>query len=283
MLQSNNFNYIDWSYSMTNSSEPIPTMVLNEKELPALVLESPRVHVEIHSDGRILVSKGTVELGARACFAASDSRAELIPPRPATPGSMTGTTYAIQSPRPVATPRAITTPFASLVRLATDAQPRKKQPSQTPATSGPSQSGENVFHLASPTGQRPNAAVSRVDECAIGERLPDGTIYAGISPSTGWPMYTTSSDSSLFNSWTDAMNYAANVTMHGHDDWRAPTKRELHHLFTHRAAIGNFNEKGHLTRGRYWSSSPEDMTCAWAQSVLDRSQVNTMALRCVRG
>jgi hypothetical protein len=144
-----------------------------------------------------------------------------------------------------------------------------------------------VFDLVSRVGKstlRPaKSASSSAGEPAIGQHLPDGTVYAGISPDNGRPMYTTPKDCRLCDSWTDAMNYAVNITMHGHDDWRAPTKGELRQLFTHRAAIGNFNEMGHLTRGRYWSSSPDDMTCAWVQPLLDGSPVNGMALRCVRG
>ena len=33
-----------------------------------------------------------------------------------------------------------------------------------------------------------------------GEKMPDGTIYAGISPATGKPMYTTPSDAPLIRS-----------------------------------------------------------------------------------
>lgn len=272
---------------MTILSDDLPTTVLDETNLSALVVESARVHVEIHSDGRVLVDRGTVELSSRACLSASTSRDGLMPPRPATPAGYKGTTHDTRLTRSAAKPRARTTPFASLVRLAIDAGPREERLSVTHAEPADTLAGGNVFDLASRFGRMmrrtAKSTVSAAGEPAIGQHLPDDTVYAGISPATGQPMYTTTKDSCLCESWTDAMNYAANVTMHGHDDWRAPTKAELHQLFTHRAAIGNFNELGHITRGRYWSSSPEDMTCAWAQPLLDGSPVSVMALRCVRG
>jgi hypothetical protein len=66
----------------------------------------------------------------------------------------------------------------------------------------------------------------------IGDRMPDGTVYAGNLPDTGTPMYTTPADAPLTMQWREARDYAARLDAHGHDDWRLPSKAELNELFT---------------------------------------------------
>jgi hypothetical protein len=53
--------------------------------------------------------------------------------------------------------------------------------------------------------------------------MPDGTIYAGISPDTHQPMYTTPADAPLTMQWKAAMQYAAALDANAHKDWRVPT------------------------------------------------------------
>src|SRR5262245_32539436 len=72
----------------------------------------------------------------------------------------------------------------------------------------------------------------------VGDRMPDGTIYAGDSPETGKPMYTTPRAVRSPMEWKEARDYAKNLDAHGHKDWRLPTKRELAVLFNNHAAIG---------------------------------------------
>jgi hypothetical protein len=43
---------------------------------------------------------------------------------------------------------------------------------------------------------------------AIGTMMPDGTIYAGISPDTGRPMYATPKDAPLTATFNEAGTYA---------------------------------------------------------------------------
>lgn len=42
----------------------------------------------------------------------------------------------------------------------------------------------------------------------IGDRMEDGTIYAGISPDTGKKMYTTSADAPLTMTWNQCFGSA---------------------------------------------------------------------------
>ena len=122
----------------------------------------------------------------------------------------------------------------------------------------------------------------------VGQRLPDGSVYAGTSPDTGRPMYTTPKDTGLCSDWMKAIDHAAKFDAHGHQDWRVPSKGELRQLFAHRAAIGNFDESGSHPDGWYWSSSEG---CIRGASVLRFNdgaqgynyQHHVATLRCVRG
>jgi Protein of unknown function (DUF1566) len=121
----------------------------------------------------------------------------------------------------------------------------------------------------------------------IGAVMPDGTIFAGISPDTGKAMYTTPADASLRMKFNEAQKYAAKLNAHGHLDWRVPTKCELNVLFTNHAAIGGFNTSGSKSAGWYWSATPTYSRDAWGQRFRDGRQ-NTngkdyhSSVRCVR-
>jgi hypothetical protein len=121
----------------------------------------------------------------------------------------------------------------------------------------------------------------------VGEKMPDGTIYAGISPDTNKPMYTTPADASLTMKFNEAQKYAAKLDAHGHNDWRLPTRAELNVLFNNRAAIGGFDLTGSFLTGVYWSGSPGDKRGAWRQRLSSGSQYSTpkgfhSSVRCVR-
>ena len=120
----------------------------------------------------------------------------------------------------------------------------------------------------------------------IGDRMPDGTIYAGHSPDTGKPMYTTPTDAPPTMEWQDAMDYAKALEAHGHQDWRLPTKAELNVLFNNRAAIGGFNANGFTPTGWYWSGTLYSGFAAWAQRFSFGLQRYTngdpSSVRCVR-
>lgn len=122
-----------------------------------------------------------------------------------------------------------------------------------------------------------------------GDKMPDGTICAGISPDTGKLMYTTPANAPLTMEWKEAMEYAAGLKAHGHDDWRMPSNAELNVLFTNRAAIGGFNSSdGSYPVGHYWSSKREGVTLYGQQRFSDGFQgiapwYERLSVRCVRG
>jgi len=121
--------------------------------------------------------------------------------------------------------------------------------------------------------------------------MPDGTIYAGISPDTGKPMYAMPADAPLTYAFNVAQKYAQELNTqkaHGHDDWRVPTSAELNMLFNNRAAIGGFDRSDSYPTGSYWSSSQDGKWHAWGQRFSDGAQdyhfakINPSSVRCVR-
>jgi hypothetical protein len=108
----------------------------------------------------------------------------------------------------------------------------------------------------------------------VGDKMPDGTVFAGISPDTNKPMYATPADAPLTMKFNEAKEYATKLDAHGHKDWRVPTKAELNVLFNNRAAIGGFDISCSYPSGRYWSSSQNYKWYAWGQRFSDGLQAD---------
>jgi hypothetical protein len=124
-------------------------------------------------------------------------------------------------------------------------------------------------------------------EPKVGDKMPDGTVLAGISPDTNKPMYITAAGASLTMEFNQAKEYAATLDANGHKDWRVPTKTELNVLFNNRAAISGFDISGSNPAGWYWSSTQYGNWDAWGQRFSDGAQDNYdknshSSVRCVR-
>src|ERR1700733_10948638 len=119
---------------------------------------------------------------------------------------------------------------------------------------------------------KPKAPANTNQALAPGDKMPDGTVFAGISPDTNKPVYATPADASLTMNFNEAQKYAAKLDAHGHNDWRVPTKTELNVLFNNRAAIGRFDISGSNPAGWYWSASPYYRWTAWGQRFSDGCQ-----------
>lgn len=120
-----------------------------------------------------------------------------------------------------------------------------------------------------------------------GARMPDGSVFAGISPDGNRAIYTTPKDAPLTYTFDQAQRACAVLDAHRRADWRMPTKAELNLLFQNRAAIGNFNTSGSNAGGWYWSSSPYGDYTSWALRLSDGTTSNDgrntrSSLRCVR-
>jgi len=122
----------------------------------------------------------------------------------------------------------------------------------------------------------------------VGYKEADGTIYAGFSPDTNKPMYTTATDAPGIYKWSKGAAYCSALAASDHQGWHMPTKGELNVLFQNRAAIGGFNETGSVPDGWYWSSSQTvNLLNAWGQRFSDGTQDiggrnGASSLRCVR-
>jgi len=148
-------------------------------------------------------------------------------------------------------------------------------------------SRETISAMASETLHAGGWVEAPPPEPKIGDKMPDGTVLAGISPDTNKPMYATHADASLTMTFNEAQEYATKLDAHGHKDWRVPTKAELNVMFNNRAAIGGFDVTGSNPAGWYWSASPDTKWLAWGQRFSDGYQNNYdkgshSAVRCVR-
>jgi cytochrome c peroxidase len=143
-------------------------------------------------------------------------------------------------------------------------------------------------HAVVKPGAATDSAVS-AQTLTIGDKMPDGSIYAGVS-SANKPIYVTAEDAPMSMDFNEAAKYAKNLDAHGHQDWRLPTKAELNVLYQNRkkgALKGTFNLTGSHTPGWYWSSTPADSHRAWGQRFSDGSQYDccrivASSVRCVR-
>jgi hypothetical protein len=227
-------------------------------ELGDITVKANGVRVEIHTDGSIVAyTKSDVDAytnGAVHVHAAANDDGTLFPSiaRPAHPATRD---------KPLSSAPSCAGPDNSLNRFA------------------PSREGD-VSRLLSAAKAEPQ----------IGDRMADGTVFAGISPDTNKPMYVAPEDAPGTYTFNEAAKYAKNLDAHGHHDFHAPSKGELDVLWENRnkgKLKGTFNETGSYPAGWYWSSSQDGSNYAWSQCFSGGSQdsVNksdVSSLRCVR-
>jgi hypothetical protein len=124
-------------------------------------------------------------------------------------------------------------------------------------------------------------------ELRVGDKMKDGTIFAGISPDTGKEMYAAPADESLTLTFNKAKERAEELSKTTGKAYRVPSVSELNVLFNNRAAIGGFNLTASVPAGWYWSSTPYNGVDARCQRLSDGSQFNDnrsygLSVRCVR-
>jgi hypothetical protein len=88
----------------------------------------------------------------------------------------------------------------------------------------------------------------------IGDKMPDGTVFAGISQDTKLPFYVLPEGAPLTMTFNDAKKYAVSLDAHSHRDWRLPTRAELLKMFNNRAVIGGFDQSSIGPPSDYFSS-----------------------------
>jgi len=130
----------------------------------------------------------------------------------------------------------------------------------------------------------------------VGDKMPDGTIYAGISPDTGRAMYAAPADVYIGDkpaqmTFAKAKWLAKNFQLGDNSDFRLPSERELNELFKNKnkgALKGTFNETGKWRGGWYTSSSTDHILAVWQQRFSDGSsnnydKIDVSSVRLVRG
>jgi hypothetical protein len=133
-----------------------------------------------------------------------------------------------------------------------------------------------------PTAANDRPATTKLE---VGQEMPDGTIYGGVSPDDGKPMFVVAKDSSSsMMTFNEAAKFASSLMVHGHNDYRVLTRSELYVLYQNKdkGALKNTFNNSH-----YWSSSEQDYICAWYQSFIEDFQDFDFKLlgfgaRCVR-
>jgi hypothetical protein len=134
---------------------------------------------------------------------------------------------------------------------------------------------------------KPNASPPIASKPKPGDRMPDGTVYVGISPNMGRPLYAMTRDLPRRYSWTYAIKITAQQTVGGHTDWRLPTKDELNMLYLAQKTIGSQRD-WRFRPDWYWSNSEcSPGPIAWSQGFDYGSQChnlksNAALVRCVR-
>jgi hypothetical protein len=146
--------------------------------------------------------------------------------------------------------------------------------------------GSVAVHTGSGVTVRPalnDATATVATNPKAGDRLADGTIFAGNGLST------TPADAPDRYTWGQGKHYCEDLVTNGHEDWHLPSKAELSVLFKNRAVIGGFDTSGSFPAGYYWSSSESDFYYAWLQRFSDGLQTinlkpsTGLRVRCVRG
>ena len=143
-----------------------------------------------------------------------------------------------------------------------------------------------------PAAANDTAIVAAKGTPEAGDKMEDGSIFAGLSPDTGKQMFVMRQDG-LVATFNGAAKYAKTLNeskILGHDDWRVPTEAELNVLFQNKdkgALKGTFNLTVLTPAGWYWSSTPNDGNFAWQQRFSDGSQYYgyrdfDASVRCVR-
>lgn len=127
----------------------------------------------------------------------------------------------------------------------------------------------------------------------IGLRMKDGTIFAGLSPEDGRPMYATAEDAPLRLGFNAAASYAAALEVDGRRGFRVPSQNELLVLFENQQAgalAGTFTPAPFsVTQDSYRSSTPHETGDLWDLTLVFSNGTKNLLgkdvearLRCIR-
>ena len=87
----------------------------------------------------------------------------------------------------------------------------------------------NKFRISAKPSQRSRQFL---DAAQFADVMEDGTLFAGISPSTARPFFLPSIDHPTYMARNDAELYLQKLALHGHNDWRLISPAELEKVFS---------------------------------------------------
>ncbi len=108
----------------------------------------------------------------------------------------------------------------------------------------------------------------------IGDRLADGSYFAGTSPDFKDEfLIVTAADAPKPMCWQDGMKYAAGLRAHKRNDWRLPTPNELDVLYKNNANLGQFvrhreaqyEGQFYLREVFYWALLKPELVASWKE------------------
>ncbi len=134
-------------------------------------------------------------------------------------------------------------------------------------------------------------AAEITEQARTGVAMPDGTVDAGVSPTTGREMYAAAADAPGGDNYTytEAQNYCSTLEEGGRKGFRLPTDDELDKLYKNRnkgALQGTFRETS-FRDSVYWSRSSDGIggkIGVWFGDggSLGYATDNSLPVRCVR-
>ena len=143
--------------------------------------------------------------------------------------------------------------------------------------------------IEAPAAEEYNAEFPRIP--SLGARMPDGTIFAGISPDTNQPMYAAPKDAPVSMKFNEAAAYAEGLKLGGKKGFRLPSEAELDVLMQNRdkgALKGTFAQEDTVSGTSYWSSTIYGGNLARVRRLKDGAPGATdrerfaLSVRCVR-
>ncbi|MEM8571793.1 MAG: hypothetical protein AAGG56_12945 [Pseudomonadota bacterium] len=143
--------------------------------------------------------------------------------------------------------------------------------------------GKSVEVALDPTTETNFRVIGSFSKAARpGQVMPDGTIYAGVSPINLVPAFFAAKDATELMDRDEAEAFADNCKDHGYSDWGLPRAKDLSHAITSNRDTARLFE-----RSPYWTWDTRSLGGAkivWGETGADRTigRINKHKVRLIR-